>query len=63
MAEANLFRIKRITGVADTEASNGPGPEPSKRGRERQEEGAAGGERVDRELIVFWQGSGQPAMV
>ncbi len=56
MAEANLFRIRGITGVADTEASNMQGyGEEMGRGERREEECS---ECVDRELIVFWQGSG-----
>lgn len=39
MAEANLFRIRGITGVADTKASNMQGEGEEKGGAGRKEEG------------------------
>lgn len=50
MAEANLFGIRGITGVTDTEASN-----IKSEGRSRERRKSSG--CVDRELIGFWKGS------
>lgn len=52
MAEANLFGINGITGVADTEASNKLGRREEKRGRSERKKSR---ECDDRELIVFWR--------
>lgn len=57
MAEANLFGINGITGVADTEASSKLGRREEKRGESERKKRR---ECDDRELIVFWRGCFRP---